>query len=66
MQLGERVRSLFEGRGAAVQADKTFRSLWKRPPATAALATRFTVKSGLLHEKVTSDLWCREAPLEGC
>jgi hypothetical protein len=23
-------------------------------------------RMGLLHEQVTSDLWCREVPLEGC
>jgi hypothetical protein len=28
----------------------------------AALA----LHSGLLHGEVTSDLWCREVPLEGC
>lgn len=28
--------------------------------------TRTCVQTGLLHDQVTSDLWCRVAPLEGC
>jgi hypothetical protein len=45
---------------------RPFGRFGKDGPRRQALATRYTVKSGLLHEKVTSDLWCREAPLEGC
>jgi hypothetical protein len=49
MQLGERIRSLFEPRDAAAQAEKTFRSLW----ATTARAgsTRHP-----FHREVLTDL----------
>jgi hypothetical protein len=49
MQLGERIRSLFEPRDAAAQAEKTFRSLWKTTARAGSTRHPF-------HPEVLSDL----------
>jgi hypothetical protein len=49
MQLGERVRLLFEPRDAAAQAEKTFRSLWKKTARAGSTRHPF-------HREVLTDL----------
>jgi hypothetical protein len=49
MQLGERIRSLFEPRDAAAQAEMTFRSLWKTTARAGSTRHPF-------HREVLSDL----------
>jgi hypothetical protein len=49
MQLGERIRSLFEPRDAAAQAEKTFRSLWNTTARAGSTRHPF-------HREVLSDL----------
>ena len=49
MLLGERIRSLFEPRDAAAQAEKTFRSLWKKTARAGSTRHAF-------HREVLADL----------